>query len=105
MISRVTIFSLLLALMLAMGLWMRDMQQTDNCSRYMAGDKMLPASEYVVSGSRMVEVPCSDWLSRQPVPVQVLCLLDGVLGVVFVLNALSDLTGWLASRRRLRESR
>jgi len=101
MISRVTIFSLLFGLLLATGIWMRDMQQTDNCSRYMAGDKSLPASEYVISGSRTVVVPCGDWLARQPVWVQVLCLLEMVLGVVFVLNALSDLSGWLKMRRRL----
>jgi hypothetical protein len=101
MISRVTIFSLLFGLLLATGIWMRDMQQTDNCSRYMAGNKSLPASEWVVSGSHMVEVQCSDWLARQPVWVQVLCLLEMVLGVVFVLNALSDLSGWLKMRRRL----
>jgi hypothetical protein len=102
MISRVTIFSLLLGLMLAMGLWLRDTQQTDNCSRYMAGDKSLPASEYVVSGSRTVEVSCNDWLARQPVWVQVLCLVELTLGVVFVLNALLDFSRLLESRRRFR---
>lgn len=102
MISRVTIFSLLLGLMLAMGLWLRNTQQTDNCSRYMAGDKSLPASEYVVTGSRTVVVPCSDWLARQPVWVQVLCLVELALGVVFVLNALLDLRNLLEMRRRMR---
>jgi hypothetical protein len=35
---------------------------------------------------------------RQPMRVQLLCLLDLVLAVVFVLNALADLRGWLEIR-------
>jgi hypothetical protein len=39
---------------------------------------------------------------RQPMRVQVLCLLDLVLGVVFFFNALLDLQRWLQTRRRMR---
>ena len=98
MISRVTLFSLLLGLMLATGIRYWSDGLRDNCARYMAGDKSLPASEWVVSGTRTIEVPCSDWIMRQPMRVQLLCLLDLVLAVVFVLNALADLRDWLEIR-------
>jgi hypothetical protein len=52
----------------------------------------------------MIEVPCNDWFMRQPLRVQVLCMLDMALGVVFLLNALSDLQGWLQRRRRWRQT-
>jgi hypothetical protein len=102
MISRVTLFSLLLALMLGAGIRLWDAQQKDNCALYMAGDRTLPASELVISGTRQIEVPCNDWIMRQPMRVQVLCLLDLVLGVVFFFNALLDLQRWLQTRRRMR---
>jgi hypothetical protein len=101
-ISRVTLFSLLLALILGAGIRLWDAQQRDNCSLYMAGDRTVPASEMVISGTRQIEVPCSDWIMRQPLRVQVLCLLDLVLGVVFFFNALADLQRWLQSRRQMR---
>jgi hypothetical protein len=102
MISRVTLFSLLLALMLAAGIRLWDAQQQDNCALYMAGDRTLPASEMVVSGSRQIEVKCNDWIMRQPLSVQVLCLLNVALAVVFILNALGDLRDWLQVRGRKR---
>jgi hypothetical protein len=102
MISRVTLFSLLLALMLGAGIRLWDAQQKDNCALYMAGDRTLPASELVISGTRQIEVPCNDWIMRQPMRVQVLCLLDLVLGVVFFFNALLDLRRGLQTRRRMR---
>jgi phosphatidylglycerophosphate synthase len=71
----------------------------------MAADGRMPASEYVVSGTRQIEVPCSDWFMRQPLRVQVLCLLDLALAVLFVLSALSDLREGLAARRRMRQTR
>ena len=48
---------------------------------------------------------CDDWIMRQPLRVQVACLLDLALGLVFVLNALSDLREGLEARRRLRQMR
>jgi hypothetical protein len=101
-ISRVTLFSLLLGLMLGTGIRLWDARQKDNCSLYMAGDKTLPASELVVSGTRQIVVPCNYWIMRQPMRVQVLCLLDFALLVVFFLNALADLQRWLQSRRQMR---
>ncbi len=101
-ISRVTLFSLLLGLMLGAGIRLWDARQKDNCSLYMAGDKTLSASQMVVSGTRQIVVPCNDWIMRQPMRVQILCLLDFVLLVVFFLNALADLQRSLRSRSRMR---
>jgi len=103
-ISKVTLFSLLLALMLGVGIRLWYMQQNDACARYLAGDKSLPATQWVVTGTRTIMVPCSDWLTRQPEKVQLLCLVDLVLAVMFVLNALLDTRAWLQRRRRLRQA-
>ena len=102
MISRVTLFSLLLGLMLAIGIWQWPGMHKDDCSRYLAGDKTAPRSEWVVSGTRIIEVPCSDWAMRQPLRVQVLCILDLVVLVLFVLNALADVRDQSEMRRRRR---
>lgn len=99
MISRVTIFSLLLTLMLGLGIYMHSLGERDRCNTYPVGG-VPPRSEYVVTGERETEVPCSDWWMRQPLTVQVLCIADAALGVVFVLNALGDLRDWLAWRRQ-----
>ncbi len=104
MISRVTLFSLLLGLMLGAGLLLWSVAQRDACTPYLLGEKPAQTSEYVESGTRTIEVPCNDWFMRQPLRVQVLCMLDLALAVVFVLNALSDLREWLESRRRWRQT-
>jgi len=101
-ISRVTIFSLLLGLMLGIGIRMWSDAHSDVCAAYLAGDTRAPSSEWVSSGTRLISVPCRDWIMRQPLRVQILCLLDLALGMVFVLNALADLRGWLQMRRRMR---
>ncbi len=98
--SRVTLFSLLLALLLGVGIRLWTMQQRDACTPYLAGDQSAQKSEWIVSGTRQIEVPCSDWFMRQPLRVQLLCLLDVALAVLFVLNALSDMQQWLALRRQ-----
>ena len=103
-ISRVTLFSLLLGLMLGAGIRLSTAGRRDACAPYLAGDKTAAASEYVASGTRLISVPCRDWLMRQTLRVQILCLLDLVFAVVFVLNALSDLREWLEMRRRLRQT-
>jgi hypothetical protein len=103
-ISRVTVFSLLLGLMLALGIRLWSDAHPDDCARALAAEGSMPASEYVISGTRQVVVPCNDWIMRQPLRLQVLCLLNLVLAVVFVLNALADLRGWLQMRRRMRQA-
>jgi hypothetical protein len=104
-ISRVTLFSLLLGLMLAAGIWLWNDGDKDDCSRPMAADGTMPTYEYVISGTRQIEVPCDDWIMRQPLRVQILCLLDLALAMLFVLNALADLRGRLEMRRRMRQMR
>ena len=105
MISRVTLFSLLLGLMLALGIRLWSDAHPDGCTRALAAEGSMPASEYVISGTRQIVVPCNDWIMRQPLRLQVLCLLNLVLAVLFVLNALADLRGWLQMRRRMRQIR
>jgi hypothetical protein len=100
MISRVTVFSLLLGLMLGVGLRLWSIERKDPCAAYLAGDLKAPSSQWVESGTGLIEVPCNDWLMRQPMRVQILCLLDAVLAAMFVLNALADLRRWLEARRR-----
>ena len=99
-ISRVTLFSLLLALLLGVGIWRWNVGHSDDCARYLAGEKTLPRSQIVVSGTRTLVVPCEYWLPRQPEKVQFLCLLDFALVAVFAVNGLVDLRGWFERRRR-----
>ncbi|HEV2645283.1 MAG TPA: hypothetical protein VGU46_02855 [Acidobacteriaceae bacterium] len=101
MISRVTIFALLLALMLGIGIESWSSGHRDACTPYLAGDKAAQSRMYVASGSRMIAVPCNDWTMRQPLQIQLLCLVDLALAVVFALSAAADLRDWLAARRRI----
>jgi len=102
LISRVTIFSFLLALLLGVGIRLRTQGQRDGCAAYLAGDARAPATEYVVDGSRTVVVSCHEWLPRQTQRVQLLCLLDLVLVVVFLLNTPQDARRWFGMRQRRR---
>ena len=98
MISRLTLFSLLIGLMLGLGIYMYSQGEQDRCNTYPAGG-VQPRSQYVITGERQVEVPCSEWFLRQPLPVQILSGVDVGLGLIFVLNALADLRGWVQWRR------
>lgn len=102
MISRVTLFSLLLGLMLGLGIWMGTSGHRDACSAYSGGEKPAQSSEYVASGSQMIAVPCNDWFMRQSFHVQMLCLVELCLAAIFVLNALGDLRDWQVARKRIR---
>jgi len=104
MISRITIFSLLLGLMLGLGTFMRVKGEQDRCNTYPAGG-IPPKTEYVVSGTREVEISCDDWWMRQPMTVQILCIMDVGLGMIFAVNALQDTRNWIQRRRLRRESR
>jgi hypothetical protein len=76
MISRRTIFSLVLALLIFFAIRAWWVQHPDNCQRYLAGDKSFPPVQYVKSGSYMIPMDCRWWLPRQPTLVQAACLLD-----------------------------
>ena len=104
-ISRMTIFSLLLALLLATGIRRWYLGQRDDCRRYLAGDASFPSAQVVVSGNRTIVVPCDQWWMRQPTIVQMLCLLDLLLAVVFVVNALQDARAWFERQRENRPAR
>jgi hypothetical protein len=103
-ISRVTLFSLLLALLLWAGIALRNARQKDECTRYLAGDSSAPATQTVVTGTRVIEVPCTDWMDRQPQSVLLLCLIDVLLLVMFALNAATDVRRWVQVRQRERIS-
>ncbi len=90
MISRRTIFSFLLTLLLALGLWAWASGRRDDCSAYLEGDTKAPADVIVMSGTRQVVVPCRYWFPRQPRVVQALCLLAGAGCVVFTLSLWGD---------------
>jgi hypothetical protein len=105
-ISRVTLFSFLLAAMLGLGLRMWNDGHKDACSAFLRGEPKAPATMYVVSGTRTIEVPCRQWFVRMPMRVQMIFLAELGLAAVFVLNALGDFREWLErrSRRRGREA-
>lgn len=98
MISRLTIFSLLFSLMLGLGIYMYSQGEQDRCNSYPAAG-VQPRSQYVITGERQIEVPCSEWFLRQPLAVQILSVADALLGFVFAVNALADLNRWLRWRR------
>ena len=104
-ISRVTIFSLLLSLLLATGIRRWYLGQRDDCRRYLAGDTSFPAAQVVVSGTRTIVVPCDQWWLRQPVAVQMLCLLDLLLATVFAVTGLQDTRAWLERRHANAQAR
>jgi hypothetical protein len=89
MISRRTIFSLFLTILIFLGLRLWIMNHRDPCDAYMPGH-VLPQTVMVESGTRTVEMPCNDWLLRQPVLVQATCLLDFAALVMFLLSLLLD---------------
>jgi hypothetical protein len=99
MVSRVTIFSLLLGLMLGLGIYTHAQGERDRCSIYPAGGTP-PMTEYVVSGTRQVEVPCSDWWMRQPLVIQILCIADAGFALIFLLFAAGDLRSAVQRRHR-----
>jgi hypothetical protein len=91
MISKVTLGSFLLALLLGLGILRWSLTHRDDCSRFLAGETRAPSSQLVVTGTRTVIIPCRVWLPRQPTSVQILCLVDFLFAVVFLLNAAGDL--------------
>ena len=100
MISRRTITCLLLAAMIFLGLRLWILGHYDPCQALMPGGTT-PASVMVESGDRSVEMPCEWWLPRQPDIVQILCLLDLVVMVVFGLSVWRDVNRWRNERRKL----
>jgi hypothetical protein len=98
-ISRMTLISFLAALLLAIGLYLWNANHWDDCARYLAGETWLPSSQTVDSGAQQIDVPCEQWFPRQPVTLQLLCLGDLILLVVFSLIALADFLEWKRMKR------
>jgi len=98
MISRRTIFSLLLAAMIFLGIRLWVINHHDPCDSYMPGH-VLPQTVLVESGTRTVEMPCSLWLPRQSDGLQLTCLLDLTVLVVFLLSVWRDVNRWRERRR------
>jgi len=88
--SKRTIFSLLFALLLGLGLKAWDVEHRDDCTAFLRGDHGAPATQAIDAGRREWAIPCGVWLPRQPRVVQVLCLVDMALFTVFVLGLFSD---------------
>ena len=99
MISRRTIYVLLLTLLLAAGIRIWAMGVRDDCDRLGPGTRDAPSTVMVESGSRTIVVPCNYWVPRQSMKVQALLLFNVVLGVVFVVSFLTDWARYRARRR------
>ena len=100
MISKQTIFSLLLALLLAGGMRAWRVEHFDACDRFHAEKSGTPMSVMVQSGTRTISVPCSIWVMRQPLWMQGLCALLVMLSVIFLMSVWSDWSRAGERRRR-----
>ena len=103
-ISRRTLYTLLLTLLLAASVRLWAACQRDDCDRLGPGTRGTPSSVLVESGTRTITVPCTYWVPRQPVRVQLLVLLNLVLGLVFVVSVGTDWARARARRRALVQS-
>ena len=99
MISRRTIFALLLTLLLAVSIRIWAVSVRDDCDRLGPGSRANPTSVLVESGTRTITVPCTYWVPRQSMKVQALLLFNAVLGVVFVVSVFTDWARYRARRR------
>ena len=91
MISRRTIFALLVCLLLAGGIKAWSVQHVDACTGFLQGQRAAPATAVVATGDRSVEVPCTSWFLRQSIGMQMLCFLDVLLGVIFLVWLAADI--------------
>jgi len=98
MISRRTIFSLLLAATIFLGIRLWILDHHDPCDSYMPGN-VHPQTVMVESGDRTVEMPCNLWLPRQSEWMQLTCLLDLAVLIVFLLSVWRDVKQWRERRR------
>lgn len=89
-ISKRTIFSLLVTLLGAGAIFAWNVGRRDECSAYLAGQPRAPREAVVMTGSRRVLVPCDQWFLRQPEVVQAACLGVVAGAVVFVVSAAAD---------------
>ena len=89
MIARQTIMSLLLAMLVALGVFAWNLQKKDDCD--LAGASRATTQVPIgQSGRQVLVVNCSNWLPRQPYGVQAWCLVDACLIVVFAISLAAD---------------
>ncbi len=100
MISRRTIFSLLLTLLLAVGIRIWAANAYDPCDHLGPSPRGVPKSVYVESGTRTIAVPCTYWIPRQSMRVQALLLFNAVLVLVFLISTGNDWARHRAIRRK-----
>ncbi len=94
-----TLGSLLLALLIPSGISVWLSGHPDGCARFLAGDRTLPPTQRVEVGSEVLEIPCDQWLPRQPIGVQAWCLLELLAVLVFALHAFGDVRDSMERRR------
>jgi hypothetical protein len=98
-ISRKTIISFLLALLLAVSIKAYTLRIANPCDAYLSGQLKAPATVVMNQQGRPYLVPCNDWFLRQTRSVQVFCLVDAGIFVVFLVSAFAD---WRRRRASLR---
>jgi hypothetical protein len=101
-ISRVTLLTFVLAMMVLLGLYNWKRGHRDDCDAYLAGVPGMPATQMVAAGTRTVEAPCRLWALRQPLSVQTWCLAELVLLGIFAMEGMVDVKEEVARRRRRR---
>ncbi len=99
MISRVTLGALLLALLIPSGIAFWRGGHPDSCSRFLAGDRSRPPTQRVEVGTEVMEVPCEQWLPRQPGAIQLLSLVELLTVLVFAIHAVGDVRDSIERRR------
>ena len=90
MISRKTIVSLMLALLLGTGIKAYTLRHIGPCDAYLAHQPNAPETVIVDPQGHATEVPCSNWVLRQPRGVQIAAFFDMALLVVFGISAAAD---------------
>jgi hypothetical protein len=90
MISRKTLYSFLLAVLLLGCIKAYTLRLTNPCDAYLAGQAQAPETVVVNQNGIPYQVPCNQWFLRQPRAVQALCFFEGVLVVVFLVSAYAD---------------
>lgn len=93
-----TLGSLLVALLIPSGIAVWLSGHRDSCSRFLAGDRSRPSTQMVAVGAQTMEVPCTEWIPRQPIAVQLLCLVELVAVLVLGIHVAGDVRDWMQMR-------
>ena len=103
MISRQTIFSFLLTLLVGLGVFAWNGSKRDECD--LAGpDRARVVVPVGQAGRKVLVASCSEWLPRQPAWVQGCCFLNGALAVVFVVSLAADVVSGNRWRAQWKEA-